>query len=83
MTEGQEDHYDLDSEVGNQRLQTADAHLVCENSQDQKGFINEKDSLKLNPCRKRKKMEIFCHESRDMGEPRNAGNHTSSRIKDK
>jgi len=28
-------------------------------------------------------MEVFCHESRYMRESRNAGNQTSSRIKDR
>ena len=30
------------------------------------GFINEEDNFKLNPCRKRKPMELFCHESIEM-----------------
>src|SRR6218665_1588416 len=51
--------------------------------QAQKRFINKEDTLKVNPCRKRKPMELFCHESRYMRESRNAGNQTSSRIKDR
>src|SRR6218665_2926630 len=41
-------------------------------SQAQKGFINKEDYLKVNPCRKRKPMELFCHESRYMRESRNS-----------
>lgn len=41
---------------------------------NQEDFINEEENLKLNQCRKRKSMELFCHKSRDrpIGEPRNA-----------
>src|SRR6218665_4227139 len=35
-------------------------------SQAQKRFIKKEDNLKVNPCRKRKPMELFCHESRYM-----------------
>src|SRR6218665_3676541 len=52
-------------------------------SQAQKRFINKEDNLKVNPCRKRKPMELLCHESRYMRESRNASNQTSSRIKDR
>jgi len=31
----------------------------------QEDFINEEENLKLNQCRKRKSMELFCHKSRD------------------
>src|SRR6218665_2056238 len=52
-------------------------------SQAQKRFIIKEDNLKVNPCRKRKPIELFCPESRYMRESRNEGNQTSSRIKDR
>ena len=77
LTEGQEDRYALKSEC------THNQFAKIARSQAQKRFINKEVNLKVNPCRKRKPMELFCHESRYRRESRNAGNQTSSRIKDR
>jgi len=37
-------------------------------SQAKKGFANEEDILKLNPCRKKKPVEFFCHKRRAIRE---------------
>src|SRR6218665_1158397 len=83
LTKGQEDHYDLESTVGDHRLQSGH---ICKfakivRSQAQEGFITEKENFKLNPRRKRKSMWLFYHKSRDIGEPRNAGKQMSTRVK--
>src|SRR6218665_2914552 len=85
LTEGQEDHYELKSEVAIRDCREWPHNYFAKiaRSQAQKRFINKEDNLKVNPCRKRKPMELFCHESRYMRELRNAGNQTSSRIKER
>jgi len=41
---------------------------------------NVEEHFKLNPCRKRKPIELFCHASRDIRELKNAGNQTNNLI---
>jgi len=54
LTEVQEDHYNLESEVGDRKLQRVDAKIA--RSQAQKGLIYEECNFKLNLYRKRKSM---------------------------
>jgi len=64
-----EDHYDLESKVGDQSLQRVDAQLGTKPRQSLQ--TRKLENLKRNACRKRNPVELLCHESRDMRESKN------------